>query len=121
MSSLRGAAFRLGTRLGHLQVIRWAVVGLEHVVRLAVKVVQWSAIAAAVVFGFVLVGFLIVRLNYAPLWLRVYNGCVAAQPEAISITEVFSHRSERMRLASSIAEEQIKLDQTPRGPKGSGR
>lgn len=117
MSDLRSAAFRLGARLRHYQLIRWTVAGLEHVVSQAVKIIQWSVIAIFVVGVIALVGFLIVQLNYAPLWLRVYRSCVDAQPEAVSITESLRHHSECIAIASSVTGAQMKLDQTPRGTK----
>jgi len=62
--------------------------------------------------------YVLMYLNYAPLWSRVYNTCVDSQPEAASITEALRRRSECMRWASSAVEQEMKLDETSRGSKG---
>lgn len=115
MTPLRGAAFRLGVRLGRHQLIQQMVAGLERVVRWTAKAVRWSVIAVISIGAAVIVVYLLMYLNYAPLWSRVYSGCVDSQPEAASITEALRRRSECMRWASGAVEEQMKLDETSRG------
>jgi len=74
-----------------------------------VKAVRWAVIASAVVAAATVgVVYLLMYLNYAPLWLRVYSACVDSQPEVVSITEALRHRSQCMRWA---VEEQMRLDQ----------
>ncbi len=79
------------------------------------KAVRWSVIAVISIGAAVIVVYLLMYLNYAPLWSRVYSGCVDSQPEAASITEALRRRSECMRWASGAVEEQMKLDETSRG------
>ena len=91
------------------------VAGLERVVRWTAKAVRWSAIAVISIGAAVIGVYLLMYLNYAPLWSRVYSRCVDSQPEAASITEALSRRSECLRRASGAVEEQMKLDETSRG------
>ncbi len=122
MNPPRGFAFRLGLRLGRYRLILQVVAGLERVIRWAVIaaiLIRWAVIAAisigALVIGVYLLMYLLMYLNYAPLWSRVYSSCVDSQPEAASVTEALRRRSECMRWASAAVEEQMKLDETSRG------
>jgi len=92
----------------------WAVAGLEPIMPWAAKIMRWGWIAIMVITLTWVVGFWLMELNYAPLWFRLYNGCVDAQPDAVSVTEALRHRSECMRWASDVVKEQMKL-------KGGGR
>ena len=94
MISLRNAMFHLGVRLGRYQLVRLSVAGLEPIVRWTAKIVLWGFLAVVVVMTILGVGALIMQLNYAPLWLRVYNRCVDTQPEAVSITKAIDHHAE---------------------------
>jgi hypothetical protein len=106
VGSLHRAAYRLGVRLGHYQLVQWGVVGLGW----TAKVVRWSVIAIGVVVVIALVALLAEQLNYAPLWFRVYDNCMKAQPEAASFTEGARQVSACMDAASRRIEERKKSD-----------
>jgi hypothetical protein len=101
----------------------------------ALKILRWSVIAFVAVAAVVLIVFFGERVNYAPMWFRVYDSCMEAQPDAKSITQAFRRRPAWacMRRASRVTNKQLQWDKIqrrtllhqpaadtvdPRGPKG---
>lgn len=77
--------------------------------RTAMAVLSWLAqavrrVAIVSVWGVcILVGlYLLAVLNWAPLWARLYSDCMTLQREANTVTEIFRHRAQCMRVASQF-------------------
>jgi hypothetical protein len=116
MSRFRASLFCLGVCLERHRVLRVLMAALGHLRRWTRKAVRWAVIATLWVVGVVGAIYILMHLNYAPLWSRSYSECVESQFESPSISEALRRRSSCTRRASDAVEKQMRLDQTPRGP-----